>query len=190
MNLRPALFLDRDGVINEEVNYLYLWEECQFVDGIAELIATANNLGYVTCVITNQAGIGRGIYSEEDFHLFMGHMTDALLKQGARIDAIYFSPYHPEHGVGRYKQESEDRKPNPGMLLRAAEEHGIDLSRSLLIGDRCSDIQAGAAAGVTELYLFGTTEAAPCNKGLSYTGINHLSFVQKSLLARAGATAS
>jgi D-glycero-D-manno-heptose 1,7-bisphosphate phosphatase len=190
MTLRPALFLDRDGVINEEVNYLYRWEECLFIEGIAELIATANELGYFTCVITNQAGIGRGMYTEDDFHLLMKHMTDALLEQGARIDAIYFSPYHPEYGLGRYKQESECRKPNPGMLLRAAQEHGIDLSRSLLIGDRCSDIQAGAAAGVPDLYLFGTTESSPCNMGLSYTVINHLSFVQKNLLARAGAAAS
>jgi D-glycero-D-manno-heptose 1,7-bisphosphate phosphatase len=190
MSLRPALFLDRDGVINEEAGYLYRREECVLVDGIADLIATANQLGYVTCVVTNQAGIARGYYSEEDFHILMEHITAELGKQGARIDAIYYAPYHPVHGLGRYKRDSDLRKPRPGMLLRAATEHGIDLSQSVLVGDRCSDLEAGAAAGVPELYLFGTTETAPCNRGLSYTDVNHLSCVQKSLLARAGAAAS
>ncbi len=189
MTLRPALFLDRDGVINEEAGYLYRREECFLVDGIADLIATANELGYVTCVITNQAGIARGFYTEDDFHILMEHISNTLLQQGARIDAIYYAPYHPEHGLGQYKQDSDLRKPRPGMLLRAAADHGIDLARSVLVGDRCTDLQAGAAAGVQELYLFGTTESVPCGKGLSYTGINHLSSVQKRLLARYAATA-
>jgi D-glycero-D-manno-heptose 1,7-bisphosphate phosphatase len=187
VNLRPALFLDRDGVINEEAGYLFRQEECVLVEGIADLIATANELGYVTCVITNQAGIARGYYTDEDFHVLMKHIGDELGRQGAHIDAIYYAPYHPVHGLGQYKQDSDLRKPRPGMLLLAAAEHGIDLSRSVLVGDRCTDLEAGAAAGVPELYLFGTIESAPCDGVLSYTGVNHLSCVQKSLLARAGA---
>jgi D-glycero-D-manno-heptose 1,7-bisphosphate phosphatase len=184
---RPALFLDRDGVINEEVHYLYRAEDCRMVEGIAALIRTANQLGFVTCVITNQAGIARGYYTEADFHALMQHIQTELGKQDAHIDAVYFSPYHPEHGVGAYKRDSACRKPAPGMLLQAAAEHGIDLSRSVLVGDRCTDLQAGAAAGVPELYLFGTTEAKPCPEELSYTSVGHLSLVERGLLARSAA---
>jgi D-glycero-D-manno-heptose 1,7-bisphosphate phosphatase len=184
MSLRPALFLDRDGVINEEAGYLHRWEDCRIVDGIAPLIAHANRLGYVTVVITNQAGIGRGYYTEADFHILMDKMSAALKEQGAHFDAIYFSPFHPEHGIGEYKQDTDCRKPGPGMLLRAAQEHGIDLARSVLVGDRCTDLAAGAAAGVQELYLFGSTEISPCAGKLSYTWINDLTLVQHRLLEK------
>ncbi len=182
MNRRPALFLDRDGVINEEVHYLYRWEDCQFVEGIVPLLQTANRLGYFTCVVTNQAGIGRGMYTEADFHLLMDRMRAALLEQGARLDAVYFSPYHPEHGLGDYRRESDCRKPGPGMLLRAAEEHGLDLRRSILVGDRCSDIAAGHAAGVPKLFLFGSTEFSPCPDEILYTAVNKLLNVQQYLM--------
>jgi D-glycero-D-manno-heptose 1,7-bisphosphate phosphatase len=186
MNLRPGLFLDRDGVVNEEAGYLHRWEECRIVDGIAELIATANELDYVTCIVTNQAGIGRGYYTEADFHALMDRISNALLERGARIDAIYFSPFHPEHGRGAYKRATDCRKPGPGMILRAAAEHGIDLGQSVMVGDRCTDMEAAAAAGVSDLYLFGTTETLPCQGKVSYTRTNHLSLIRESLLSRRG----
>ncbi len=186
MSLRPALFLDRDGVINVDTNFLYRWEECEFIDGIVPLIQTANRLGYFTCVVTNQSGIGRGLYTEADFHLLMRQMTAGLLEQGARLDAVYFSPYHPVHGQGEYKQDTDCRKPSPGMLLRAAEEHGLDVRRSFLVGDRCSDLQAGAAAGVPNLYLFGATERFPCSVALPYTYVDKLMTVQQQLESTAG----
>ena len=186
--MKPGLFLDRDGVINEEAGYLYRPDECQLVDGIGELIATANRLGYVTCVITNQAGIGRGYYTEADFHVLMDHIAAELATQGAHLDAIYFSPFHPEHGQGEYKQATDCRKPGPGMILRAAQEHDIDLSRSFLVGDRCTDIAAGAAAGVANLYLFGMTEKSPCPDTVSYTQVNDLDLVRKEMAALAAAS--
>ena len=181
--LRRALFLDRDGVINEDIGFLYRAEDCRLIDGIASLVRAANRLGYVTCVITNQSGIGRGLYSEEDFHRLMGHIGAELQQQGARLDAIYFSPYHPVHAVGEYQRESDCRKPAPGMLLRAAEEHGIDLKGSVLVGDRCSDLLAGKAAGLHRLFLVGDTEKAPCDSHLSYNRVDRLAAVESYLLA-------
>ena len=160
---RPALFLDRDGVINVDRDYVHRSEDVEFIDGIFELVALANGAGYVVAVVTNQAGIGRGYYSEADFHRLMEWMRARFAQRGARIDAIYFCPYHPEHGVGAYKRESEFRKPGPGMLLQAAKEHDIDLSASIMIGDKPSDMQAGAAAGVGSLLLLGD---APADAGV------------------------
>jgi len=155
MSGRPALFLDRDGVINVDHNYVFRPAEFEFIDGIFELCRTAQGLGYLLIVITNQAGIGRGYYSEADFHLLTDWMCDAFAREDVTIDGVYFCPYHPEHGVGEYKIDSPCRKPAPGMLLQAAKELDIDLRRSVLIGDKESDIQAGMAAGVGLNLLYG-----------------------------------
>jgi D-glycero-D-manno-heptose 1,7-bisphosphate phosphatase len=187
--LRPALYLDRDGIINEDTNFLYKWEDCRFVPGIVSLIATANRLGYAVIVVTNQSGIGRGMYTEEDFHVLMERMTAELAAQGARLDAVYFSPFHPVHGIGKYQREDDSRKPSPGMLLRAAQEHGLDPARSVMVGDRCSDLAAGHAAGVPNLFLFGSTEPLPCPLAVPYTHIHELNFVERHL-ERLSGTAS
>lgn len=179
--VRPALFLDRDGVINEEVHYLWRPEDCRIVPGIIPLLKTAHELGYMTVVITNQAGIGRGMYSEEQFHLLMSHIQNELAKDDARLDAIYFSPFHPEHGVGEYRRDTDCRKPAPGMILRAAAEHQLDLQRSVLVGDRCTDIAAGAAAGIPHLFLYGETEVNSCAETLSYIKTDSLGVVQAFL---------
>lgn len=152
--LRPALFLDRDGVINVDLSYVYLQKDFHFIEGIFELVSAANQAGYLVIVVTNQAGIGRGYYSEADFQALTDWMCDVFVQRGAAVDAVYYCPFHPEHGVGEYKQESEYRKPNPGMLLQAAKEHDIDLERSIMVGDKISDIQAGQRAGVGRLFYF------------------------------------
>jgi D-glycero-D-manno-heptose 1,7-bisphosphate phosphatase len=151
---RRALFLDRDGVINIDHGYVCRPEEFHFVDGIFDLCRAAQELGYFLIVITNQAGIGRGYYSEADFNNLTDWMCRAFSAEGVTIDAVYSCPYHPEHGVGKYKADSSCRKPAPGMLLQAAREHDIDLENSILIGDKESDIQAGIAAGVKLSILF------------------------------------
>lgn len=156
--MQPALFLDRDGVINEEVGYLHRMEDVRFVPGIVPLLQTARELGFFTCVITNQAGIGRGLYTEADFELLMQGMRSSLAAQNAFLDAVYHSPFHPEHGLGDYRRDTECRKPKPGMLLQAAHDHALDLHRSVLVGDRCTDLAAGAAAGVPNLFLLGLLE--------------------------------
>jgi len=146
--IRAALFLDRDGVINVDHGYVFRQENFHFVEGIFELVAAAHQAGYLVVVVTNQAGIGRGYYSAADFHALSDWMRVRFVEHGGDIDAVYFCPFHPEHGVGKYQRESDCRKPAPGMLLQASMELDIDLSRSVLIGDKESDIQAGMAAGV------------------------------------------
>ena len=145
---RPALFLDRDGVINEDLPYVHRIEDFHFVEGIFSLVLAAQQAGYLTVVVTNQAGIGRGLYTENDFWTLTNWMVDQFARQGCRIDGVYFCPTHPEHGLGPYRVDSVFRKPGPGMLLQAADELNIDLGRSILVGDKPSDIQAGLAAGV------------------------------------------
>jgi len=152
---KPALFLDRDGVINVEKNYVHRIEDFEFVDGIFDLCRLATRLGLVLVVVTNQAGIGRGFYTEAQFHALTAWMSERFAAEGAPLAAVYFCPFHPEHGVGDYKRESFERKPNPGMMLRARDELGLDLSRSLLLGDKHSDIVAAKAAGVGVTLLLG-----------------------------------
>ena len=175
----PALFLDRDGVINEEVDYLWKPEDVRFVSGIHSLCRRAQSLGYKLIVVTNQAGIGRGLYTEVDFHTIMGWMKDALAREEVHLDGVYFCPYHPTHGLGEFRREHEDRKPAPGMLLRAAEDHSLDLAASILVGDRCTDIAAAEAAGLRQAFLLAGTEAGPC--GGSYAPVSSLAEVENWL---------
>lgn len=148
MTRRRALFLDRDGVINVDHGYVSSRDNFEFMEGIFELCRRAKQLGLLIVVVTNQAGIGRGYYSEQDFLELTKWMRGVFDDQGAPIDKVYYCPYHAELGIGIYKAESPFRKPAPGMILQAADELGIDLGRSILIGDKDSDIQAGRAAGV------------------------------------------
>ena len=150
----PALFLDRDGVINVDYGYVHTPENFHFIEGIFDLVSAARQAGYLVVVVTNQAGIGRGYYSEAQFHDLTHWMKGRFAEQGGQIDGVYFCPYHPEHGVGAYRRESEFRKPAPGMLLQAETELGIDLEQSVLIGDKLSDMAAGRSAGVGTLLHF------------------------------------
>lgn len=143
-----ALFLDRDGVINVDRHYVHRIEDFEFVDGIFELCATARARGFRLVVVTNQAGIGRGYYSEDEFGRLTTWMLGQFSARGILIDRVYFCPNHPTAGIGAYRRESIDRKPGPGMILKAKAALNLDLSRSVLIGDKPSDIEAGCAAGV------------------------------------------
>jgi len=143
-----VLFLDRDGVINHDSGYTSSVENFHFVDGIFDLCRAATQSGYLLMVVTNQAGIGRGYYSEEDFFSLTEWMCNRFKEEDAPISDVFYCPFHPQYGVGDYKKDSFDRKPNPGMLLRAAEKHGLDLGHSIMIGDKDSDMQAASEAGV------------------------------------------
>src|SRR6202167_3731297 len=141
--LRRALFLDRDGVINEEIGYLFRPEEVRFVPGIVSLCQTARRLGYRIIVVTNQAGIARGYYSEDDFQRLMQWMQAELAREGVGFDAVYHCPFHPEHGLGAYRREHEDRKPGTGMLRRGARGFGGALGAPGVGGARGSGVAAG-----------------------------------------------
>lgn len=146
--MRPALFLDRDGVINVDTGYVHRADEFQFIDGIFDLCRQARNEGYLIVVVTNQAGIARGYYTEADFHALTDWMRGQFNAEGIVLADVFYAPFHPEHGIGPYRQDSGDRKPGPGMILKAAKMHGLDLAQSLIVGDQPTDMQAGLAAGV------------------------------------------
>ena len=146
--MNRAFFLDRDGVINIDKNYVHRIEDFDFIDGIFELCKFASQLDFKIFVITNQAGIGRGYYTTDDFFKLTDWMLDQFNKHGIDIDHVYYCPYHPSAGIGTYKKESFDRKPNPGMILKAKKEFQLDLSNSVLLGDKNSDVEAGRSAGI------------------------------------------
>ena len=153
---RKALFLDRDGVINEEKNYVHRIEDFEFMEGIFELLRHAQSLHYMLVVITNQAGIARGYYTEKDFHTLNDWMLAQFREKGIQIGKVYFCPYHPTHGLGEYRKDSEFRKPAPGMILQAAKDLDIDLQQSILLGDKESDIEAGKRAGLKHSILLNS----------------------------------
>jgi D-glycero-D-manno-heptose 1,7-bisphosphate phosphatase len=145
---QPALFLDRDGVIVEEVHYLHRIEDTIMVPGAADVIRTANELGILVVVVTNQAGIGRGIYNWDDFISVQEHILDNLASQGAKVDAVFACPHHKEGSPPYNNPNAPDRKPNPGMLLLASNAFSIELGQSWIVGDRVGDLQAGLRAGI------------------------------------------
>lgn len=150
----PALFLDRDGVININKGYVHKEEDCEFIEGIFDLVKRANQLGYKVVVVTNQAGIARGYYTEDTFLSFSAWMKKEFKSHQAFIDEIYFCPHHPEHGIGEYLTSCDCRKPAPGMFIQAKQALSIDMSRSIMVGDSLSDIEAADAANVKYRYLF------------------------------------
>jgi len=156
---KRALFLDRDGVINVDIGYLHRKEDCVFLPGIFELVRRARSLGYDVFVVTNQAGIARGYYSEETFAEFTSWMLEQFLAEGAPITQVYYCPHHPTAGRGAYLTMCDCRKPEPGMLLKAAKEHDISLPDSLMVGDSLTDVQAAKSAGVGQCFLFSHDDA-------------------------------
>lgn len=145
---KPAAFLDRDGVLNRNTHHTYRTKDLEWLEGSKEAVRWLNDAGYLVIVVTNQAGIGKGIYTEADFHHFMDQMRADLSEMGGHFDDVYFCPYHPTEGIGEYLLDSPDRKPNPGMILRAIEDWGIDTERSFLIGDAETDLMAAERAGI------------------------------------------
>jgi D-glycero-D-manno-heptose 1,7-bisphosphate phosphatase len=142
-----AVFLDRDGTINEEVGYLDGIEKLRLIPGAAEGIRRINESGMKTVVITNQSGVARGLFDESVVHQVNARLREMLRAEGAAIDGLYFCPHHPTAGRGDYLRTCTCRKPAPGLILRAAEELFIDPRRSYMIGDTLKDIEAGTRAG-------------------------------------------
>lgn len=153
MNLRPAIFLDRDGVVIEDVHYLASPSQVKFVPGSADAIASLNQAGWPVVIVTNQAGVGRGLFALEAVHEVHQHLSEQLAGYGARIEAYYFCPHHPTAELPNYRVACACRKPQPGMLKQAAAELGLDLANSWMIGDRESDLEAGSAAGTRTILV-------------------------------------
>ena len=152
---RPALFLDRDGVINVDHSYVFRREDFEWVDGAQAVIRRFNDMGWWVFVVTNQSGIARGYYTEEQMQALHDWMSAELGATGAHIDRIYHCPFHEDGTIPRYTRDSYDRKPRPGMLIRAMTDFPVIKERSLLIGDKQADLEAARAAGVRGFLFTG-----------------------------------
>ena len=152
--MKKAIFLDRDGVIVHDKGYMHKTKDVSLIEGSAEAIKLFNEAGYVVVIVSNQAGIARGLFKEKDVDVFNKELLKQLKALGAHIDKVYYCPHHPTDGVVKeYSIICECRKPSPGMLTTAAKEHGIDMANSWMVGDRQSDIDAGKKAGCNTIFI-------------------------------------
>jgi len=148
-----AAFIDRDGVINEELGYVHRVEDFRLLPGVPEGLRLLQDAGFALVVVTNQAGIARGYYGEPEFERITAHMREVLAEYGITLAGVYHCPHHPSAGVGALRIECQCRKPRPGLLTQAARDLDLHLDSSVLIGDKESDLDAGRAAGVAACVL-------------------------------------
>ena len=168
--------MDRDGVINVDTGYAFKIQDIRFIEGIFEICRVARNLDYLVIIVTNQSGIGRGFYSEDDFHKLMSWMKEKFTNEGCSLTDIFFCPYHPTAGVGRYRRDSFCRKPGAGMIFAAKTKYSIDLSKSILIGDSSTDIAAGMIAKIGKNLHLSTMPDHKLRDQASYFHIKNLTF--------------
>ncbi len=155
-----AVFVDRDGVINEEHGYVYRVEDFRLLPGVVDGLRLLRAADWRLVVVTNQAGIARGLYTEADYQRLTSHMCTLLAAEGVILDGVYHCPHHPFAGLGKFRRDCECRKPRPGLLLQAAADLGLTLPESVIIGDKDSDLEAGRAAGLTACVLVESGHAA------------------------------
>ena len=148
MEANKAIFLDRDGVINQDDGYVFKITDFIFLDGVFDACRIFQNLGFKLVIVTNQSGVARGFYTEDDVLNLHDWVKTQFKQEGVNIEKAYFCPHHNEQGLGIYRQSCNCRKPEPGMLFQAKNELNLDMSQSIMIGDRASDVQAGNNAGV------------------------------------------
>lgn len=163
----PTVFLDRDGTINIDHGYVHEIDNFHFIEGAIEAMQELKKMGYALAIVTNQSGIGQGVYTEDQFMQLTEWMDWSLADRDVDLDGIYYCPHHPEASVEEYRQVCDCRKPNPGMLLEAQKELKADMSSSIMVGDKLADMQAGRAAkvGTNVLVRSGqaiTAEAEAC----------------------------
>ncbi|WP_133407414.1 D-glycero-beta-D-manno-heptose 1,7-bisphosphate 7-phosphatase [Parashewanella tropica] len=157
--MNKAVFLDRDGVINVDHGYVHKVDDFEYIEGVFDACKELKQMGYKLVVVTNQSGIARGMYSEDDFHALTEWMDWNFVDKGVELDGIYYCPHHPEKGLGEYKTDCDCRKPKPGMLISAARFLKIDLENSVMIGDKHDDMLAAKNAGINTRLLVKTGKA-------------------------------
>ncbi|HEY4533796.1 MAG TPA: D-glycero-beta-D-manno-heptose 1,7-bisphosphate 7-phosphatase [Fusobacterium sp.] len=179
--MKKAIFLDRDGTLNVEKEYLYQEKDLEFEKGTVEALSILKDLGYLLIVVTNQSGIARQYYTEEDLKHFHQAFQKKLSVFGLKIDKFYYCPHHLEQGIGKYKIDCSCRKPKPGMLEQGISEFDIDRKSSYMVGDTYADVQAGIAAGVSPILVrtgHGKREEEKLQEGEAKVFDNLLAFAQ------------
>jgi D-glycero-D-manno-heptose 1,7-bisphosphate phosphatase len=162
-HLRPAAFIDRDGVINRELHHVHRIEDFHVLPGVVPGLRSLATAGYALVVVTNQGGIAKGLYGPEQFEALTRHMLEHFAVQGIEFAGVYHCPHHPQGAVAPWAVPCACRKPEPGLLLRAADELGLDLERSVMVGDKVSDVEAARRAGVGRLVLVESGHALPAD---------------------------
>ncbi len=152
----PAVFIDRDGVINKDHGYISKVDDFEYIEGVFEACRAFKKMGYLLVLVTNQSGIARGYFTEDEFLTLTEWMDWNFADEGVELDGIYYCPHHPLHGNDIYRQDCACRKPKPGMFLAAADFLKIDMSRSVMIGDKKDDMQAAINAGIGSRILVRT----------------------------------
>jgi len=173
--LRPAAFLDRDGVINRDHGYVWRIEDFEFLPGVLDAAAQLAAAGYALVVVTNQAGIGRGMYTPADYARLTDWMRARFAEAGAPLFGVYHCPHHPSLALGEYRRACDCRKPAPGMLLAAVRDLGLSLADSVIFGDKCDDMCAGHAAGVGLRVLLGKDALALPTQDCAQATLRHVS---------------
>lgn len=158
---RPAAFLDRDGVLNIDHGYVHRLEQLDLIAGAAQAVRLLNEAGFLVIVVTNQSGVARGLYGEDDVRRFNDAVRQRLADAGARIDAFYYCPHHPQGTVARYAVACDCRKPKQGLLEQATRDFAIDRAHSFMIGDKDDDVTAAAAFGIRGIKFAAATEHLP-----------------------------
>ncbi|MCK5780172.1 MAG: D-glycero-beta-D-manno-heptose 1,7-bisphosphate 7-phosphatase [Psychrilyobacter sp.] len=151
--MKKCVFLDRDGNINVEVDYLHKVEDFKFIEGAIDAIKIFKELGYLVVVVTNQSGVARGYYDESSVLELHNHLQNEVKLIGGDIDGFYYCPHHPEKGIGSYKKKCDCRKPEPGMFYSAKRDLNIDFSKSIMVGDKISDVKGGMNLGMRSILV-------------------------------------
>ncbi|MBW8192966.1 D-glycero-beta-D-manno-heptose 1,7-bisphosphate 7-phosphatase [Neiella marina] len=173
----PAVFLDRDGVINLDTGYTHKVEDLVILPGVAKGCRRLIEAGFKLVIVTNQSGIARGLYTKSDYQRFTERLLELLATQSVHFHGVYFCPHHQLGEIKQYSKDCDCRKPKPGMLLEASKDLSLDLSKSYMVGDRPSDLEAAVQAGVIGQVLIAT------GKVLTDEGIQKASFVADDFLA-------
>ncbi|OCH33649.1 D-glycero-beta-D-manno-heptose-1,7-bisphosphate 7-phosphatase [Aliivibrio fischeri] len=181
---KPAVFIDRDGVINVDRGYVHKRDDFEYIDGVFEATKKLKEMGYLLVLVTNQSGIARGMFTEDQFEILTEWMDWNFADNGVDFDGIYYCPHHPEATVEKYKEACDCRKPNPGMLVSAQRFLDIDMENSIMIGDKKEDMMAAQAAGVGTRILVRTGKSVTEEgEALATTVLDSVADVPKFLSA-------